>query len=240
MSKTISQLPPGGVPLTGSEVLPADQTSGGTSENFTAGDVAKLGELYAMANLGARPERLDAAGTHFTMQGTGNPLTVWFAPAIATAVGYGPVYQAAGQANLWSRGVVPCSPDKVYEVEAEIVQVSVGGGESPVCRVGVRSLDGNYADTDVTPNSISPASAVLTGGQVLTVRHRFGGANFTEVDQWADTGSAIYLRPYVEANLKADLTGFVATSVVQVRRLLIRDVTSLVDTADFLFALGQS
>jgi hypothetical protein len=235
MGTTISGLSAAARPLTGAEVLPADVTQGGQTDRFATADVAALAELYAMAHLGARPERLDAAATHFTTQGAGDPLAVWFPPAVTSAAGYGPVYQAAGQMNLWTRGTVPAGPDKVYEVEAEVAQVSVGGGESPVFRVGLRSLDGSYADTDGTPNAVSPVSSVMAAGLVRTFRWRFGGANITEEDQWADTAAALNLRPFVDVNLKSDLSGYVTSSVAQVRRLLVRDVTHLVEAANFLF-----
>jgi len=225
---TISGLNPGSPPLTGNEVLPTDITVGGLTYRFTTGDVAKLAELYAALN-GAVPERIDAAAVHFTTQGAGAALTTWFAPTVTTKAAYGPVVQATGGLQLFSRWPHSAGPGKILEVVAEVEQVTVAGGESPVTRVGLHSLKNDLTDTSLTPDAVGAASAVLTAGQVVTLRQRFGvSADLANsVLAWADAGSAAWFRPFVDVNLKSDLTGHVASSVAYVRRLVVRDVTSV-------------
>lgn len=230
---TIPGLPDATLPLSGADRIPIHQLDGVTRDS-TLADVAALAALYASNDLGARPERLDALGTHFTTQGAGLQLDSWFPPAITMAAAYGPVFQATGAGAVWTRGMVSAGHDKVLEVEAEIEQVSVGGGEAPRFRVGLRSLSASHANVDASPDAWSPLSQPMTAGRVLTVRHRFGGIDRTEVDQWADAAAAVWLRPMVEFNRKGDLTGYEPASVARVRRLLVRDVTALVEAENWL------
>ena len=233
---TIPGLTDATLPLAGADRLPISQS--GLTRDASMADVAALAEIYAANNLGARPDRLDAEGRHFTTEGAGQQLTTWFPPVITTAASYGPVYQVTGAGLLWTRGLVSAGPDRVLEIEAEVEQVSVGGGELPCVRVGLRSLGGSYANTDVTPDAWSPPSASLAAGRVLTLRARFGGADRSEVDPWADLASAVWLRPVVEVNRLADLSGYAVGSQARVRRLLVRDVSSQVDAENWLMCFS--
>lgn len=227
---TISGQTAGTTPLSGAEVLPADVSLGGTTERFTTADVARLAELFAARN-GDAPERLDAAGTHFTTQGAGDGLTTWFPPTIATEAGYGPVAQSTGGLQLFSRWPISNGSGRILEVVAEVEQVSVGGSESPVARVGLHALKSDFSNDTGTIEVFGAASAILTAGQVLTIRQRFGAAAAAGVDvlAWADDANAAWFRPFVQVNLKSDLTGNVASSVARVRRLSVQDITAQVN-----------
>lgn len=224
MPTTISALPGAPTPLTGNEVVPADVTSGGATDRFTTGDVAKLAELYAAVNLVAWPERFDGAGTYFSTQGAGAPLTTWFAPTIAVAAGYGNVAQYTGSAVIYTRGAAPAGPSKVYEIEAEIEQVSVGGGETPAARVGIYAMKSDY--TSATTPSVSSALTVTPAAQVTVIKARFAFAAGAGMAAWGSPSEAVFLRPFAEINRKSDDSGAAATSVARVRRLKVTDVTA--------------
>ena len=229
---TIPGLTNATTPLSGDDRLPIDQS--GLTRDASLADVAALAEVYAASNLGIRPDRLATGAVHFTTQGAGLQLTSWFPPPLTTAAGYGPVYEVAGGGILWTRGLVSAGPDRVLEVEAEVEQTTVGGGEEPCIRLGLRSLSASYANTDGTPDAWSPLSAPLAETKVLTLRARFGGADRSEVDPWADLAAAVWLRPMVEVNQEADLSGYATGSTARIRRLLVRDVTSHQDLENWL------
>lgn len=227
---TISGQTAGTTPLSGAEVLPADTSLGGLTERFTTADVAHLAELYA-ANNGAAPERVDALARHLTTQAAGDPMSfaTWFPPTVVTESGYGPVAQFTGGSGCLSRWPVTRSATRIYEVHAEVEQVSVTGGESPVARVGLYSLKNDFTST-ASIVAQGPATAIMTAGLVTTIVQRFGATAAPGVDvlAWADDATAVWFRPGVQVSVKSDLSGFCASSVANVRRLKITDVTSIV------------
>lgn len=223
---TIPGLPNATVPLAGTERLPIDD--GTTTYDAATGDIAKLGELYAALNNGAAPERIDSLGFHFSTQGSGDPLVTWAPPPIAPVGGYGYTAAFTGGGPLYQRRVIPAASTRIYEVEAEVEQVSVGGGESPIARVGIRSLKSDYSDTSVAPEVYGTPTSVLAAGNIVVITSRFAAAAPTHGFAWADPATAILMRPLVQVNWKSDLSGACASSVARVRRLTIRDVTPLV------------
>jgi hypothetical protein len=225
---TIPGLPDGATPLAGTERAPID--TGAATYDVAVKEFGKLGELYSALVSGAAPELLDAIGFHFTTQGAGDPLATWAPPAsIPTVAGFGPVASFTGGASaLYQRRVLPCASTRIWEVEADVEQVSVGGGESPVARLGIRSLKSDFSDTSGAPEVYGTPSAVLTAGQIVTISYRFAAVAPTHGSAWADPGTAIYLRPLVQVNQKSDLSGPCTTSIARVRRLKVRDVTDSV------------
>lgn len=227
---TISGLPADSPPLTGNELLPADQSLGGTTERVATADIARLGELYAALHLGAAPERIDQYGTYFSTQPTGEPVATWFAPSVANVTGFGYVIAVGGGGPVYQRGVMPAGPNQVWEVEADVEQVSIGSGENPIFQVGVASLKNDYTATSGANESYGPAVAIAAGQQA-TIRWRFATANVDPTGQlypWNDIASASFLRPIVRANFKSDLSGACVNSVARIRRFKVRDVTSLI------------
>jgi hypothetical protein len=228
MPTTITGLPNGALPLSGAERLPVDSADASTTNDISTGDVAALAELLTGAHLNIGPERIDPTAVHFTTQGAGDPVTVWFPPgSIPVLAGYGPVAAATGAFDLYTRRVIPASPTRIWEVEAEVEQVSVFGGESPVARVGLRSLKSDFTDTSGAPLSWATASAVLTAGQIIVLTARFAATAPPGGFAWANPATAVLFRPVVEINERSDLAGSSPNSVARVRRLLVRDVTDL-------------
>jgi hypothetical protein len=226
---TISGLPPKAAgPLTGLEVIPADQSSGGLTERFTSGDVASLGESYAALNLAVFPERFDAAGTYFTTQRAGDPFSTWFPPSIVVESSYGYVAQVTGGLRLYTRGALPMGLDRIYEVEAEIDVVSVGGGETPYVRVGMASLKADFTATDATPDSFGAVVGPVAAGGAVVVRGRFSLSAPAGGFAVQDPSTAILFRPFVEVALQADASAYYPSTVTRIRRLTVRDVTALV------------
>lgn len=225
---TISGLAAGFTPLSGNEVVPADSSLGAQTERMLTSDIAHLGELYAAAN-GAAPERFDALGRHFTTQLAGDPQATWFPPTIVTEAGYGAVAQATGGLTVFSRWPITRSATRIWEVEAEVEQVSVGSGESPCVTVGLGSLTSAYAATSGAPYASSVPTGPLVAGQVAVITQRFAASALdASIVVWKDDASAAWFRPWVNINISpgyAQLT----TSVARVHRLRVRDVTSLVN-----------
>jgi hypothetical protein len=227
MPTTITGLPTGALPLSGAERFPIDSADASTTNDIATGDLAALAELLTGAHLNIGPERIDPTAVHFTTQGAGDPVTVWFPPTVATLAGYGPVAPFTGGGDVYTRRVIPAAPTRIWEVEAEVEQVSVFGGESPVARVGLRSLKSDFTDTDATPMSWGAATSILAAGNIVTIIARFGFSAPAGGFGWADPATAVLFRPVVEINQKSDLSGPTANSVARVRRLLVRDVTDL-------------
>lgn len=222
MSTTIPGLPDSPLPLTGAERVPIDPNDGVHTYDASTGDIAKLGALYAAT----QPETLDAAATYFTTQGAGDPLTTWFPPTVATVAGFGPAATYTGAGSLYTRGVRVAPLGRVWEVEAVVEQVSVGGGETPTARLGIRALKNDFTDTAGTPEIYGAASAALTAGQIVTLTYRFSDAAPYGGAAWANPSTAVWLRPVVQVN-----NGGAGSSVARVRRLTVRDVTATVNQA---------
>lgn len=226
---TISGLPNGTTPLTGAERFPADESLAGATKDFTTLDMAKYAQLVTMLNSGQMPDRIDAAGAFLTTQEAGDPATVWFAPTMSTLAGFGPVVEKTGSIFVVSRTPFLAS-GRVFEVEAEVEQISVGGGESPIARVGLYSLKSDYT-TVTAPTWLAGAnseakSGTLTAAQIVTVKARFAAADGLDVTGWRSPSTTIFVRGFVEANLKSDLSGYCTTSIARVRRFTVRDVTA--------------
>lgn len=225
---TISGLPnkPSG-PLTGAEVIPADQSLGGTTERFTAGDVATLGELYAALHLGAAPDRMDANGTYFSTQGAGEPVATWYPPAMELVASLGYAARVTAGGPVYQRGVIAGSSALVWQVEADVEQVSIGAGENPVFQVGLASLKSDFTTTSGTNEAYGPL-VTLAAGQIATISWQFSAlGGFNDLYSWRDQATAAFLRPLVRANVKSDLTGFCANSVARIRRFKVRDISAV-------------
>jgi hypothetical protein len=229
---TIPALTDAPLPLTGAERVPIDPNDGTHTYDAATGDLATLGALYAHAALGAGPERLDAAATYFTTQGGGDPLAVWFPPAVVAVGGYGFAASYVGPGSLYTRNLRAAPAGRVWEVEAVVEQVSVGASENPTARLGIHCMKSDFTDTSGAPEVYGPASAVLTAGQVVTLTYRFASVAPYGGAAWADPATAQLLRPLVQVN-----GGGAGSSVARVRRLLIRDVTAIVGAASSSVAL---
>lgn len=227
---TIPALTDATLPLDGTERTVLVQ--GGLAKDADVAAIARYAEVVNALKLGAWPERIDTEGVYFTTQAAGDPLTTWFAPTLEALAGFGAAIKNTGQLKAYTRGVVSGGADRVYEVEAEVEQVSVGGGETPSVRLGMSSMKADYSATDGSPDAYSPVLATLTAGQIAVLRYRFGFDAPDGGAAWADGAAAIWMRPVVEANRKADNSGFETNSIARVRRFKVTDVTKLVAAED--------
>jgi hypothetical protein len=209
-------------------------------------DIARRGALRALTDSSAYPERLDAAATYFSTQGQGDPLTGWFPPAVTNVAGYGYVAQQTGFMIVTTRGAYTSGKDRIYEVETEVEQVAVGGGETPIVKVGCWALTSAFTDTSGA-NFTSVDSAPLIAGQLSVYRQRFGAAaNVARgVMAWQDTATCAWLRLGVVANIDPAFASF-PNSIARIRRVKVTDVTSLVaseqaraDQDDWLYAIAS-
>jgi hypothetical protein len=226
---TIHGLTDATTPLTGNERIPLDQPDGDggfLTRDATVADAAYYAEVTNSLKLGYWPERIDTRGAYFTTQAAGDPLSVWFAPTLESLAGYGTVIKNTGQLRALTRGTVSGGADRILQVEAEIEQVSIGAGEAPSIRLGMTSMKSDFTATSGAADAYSPLLATLTSGQVAVVRYRFGVTAPAAGVAWADGAAAVWLRPIVEANRKADNSGFETNSIARVRRLRVTDVTS--------------
>lgn len=173
------------------------------------------------------PDRVDATGSVFTEALTGDPATAASPDGakIVDAAGYGYVYQSAGAATLAHKGVVTAGAEYVIEIAVEIEQTVVGAGETPAARIRLQGLDEDYASTGA--GATGPLVETPIGVTVVTRRFAYtappGGT------AWPQAGVALWLRPAVDINRKSDDSGAAAGSTARVRRMSIRDVTSVVD-----------
>lgn len=222
--------------LAGDEEIVLAQAALG--RNATPDQVAVRAQILAAIASGSFPERPDALGLHFTTQGAGDPLSVWFAPTINNLAGYGYTIQATGGATIYTRPTLSGGKGRVYEVEALVEQVSVGGGEAPAVRIGMRSLKSDFADTDGTPDAFALVSAAGAAASLTVHRARFGYTAAPGIVQIADAATAIWLRPAVQINRKADNSGGETNSIARIRRYTVRDVTAIVRAEDDAFALS--
>ncbi|PZR32299.1 hypothetical protein [Caulobacter segnis] len=176
----------------------------------------------------AFPDRLDATGSWFSEAAVGDPAALAdpTPAAIVNVAGYGFEYRASNaQATLYAKGVLSAAAGKVYEIEAEIDQAVVGGGETPAARLGLQGLDAAFASTGAQAVS---ALVATPAGPVTIVRARFGYAAPAGGVAWPQPGVSVWLRPFVTCNRKADNSGPVTACTARIRRLTVRDVTAVV------------
>jgi hypothetical protein len=174
------------------------------------------------------PERIDTKGDLWTLTASGSPAAVSGLPSgyLYTDAGYGLVARSVLNNVICQRGLIRATPGSVFEITSEVKQEVVASGDTPYTRVILYPLDANF--NYISGSAIAlVASGVLAAGAVATLTGRVSDVavaaapGVTAVVAWP--AAAVWIRVGAELNR----SGLGATTAAQLRRLAVKDITTL-------------